>query len=1150
VTRPVSGRLVSADFLERRLAERFAGRLGEATADRARRRLTRWWQHASASIGPASSLRAVFEVAAGPLLDALGFDVQAPSFEPQARIARTIGSARRPGAGVARSATRVAVLVTLWGDDLDRRWREAVQHGLDLAADWCLACNARELRVVDARRTFARRHLAFDLELSLSDPAWFAAFWALCRAEAFGRRRAGAGSRCLLDEVADASAREAAAVSASLRAGVISAVVRLANALLAGCRRREPAPSALLDACLTAIYRALFVLFAEARGLLPTWHAIYREAYALETIRASVEREAAPAGLWDGFAALSRLAEAGCRIADLRVTAFDGPLFASARDGALDRARVPDAAWRDVLLDLTTVERRGGGRERVSFADLGVDELGAVYEHVLDHALVIERPAPAAGASRHAALRARLASSRAGRKASATFYTPRSLTDAIVRRTLAPLVAGRPAADILRLRVVDPAMGSGAFLVSACRFLARAYEAAVVREAQLRDHEIDGRDRAGFRRLVARHCLYGVDLNPMAVHLAKLSLWLATLAADLPLGFLDHHLRTGDSLVGASPADLARRGPASAPARSRRLPDLPLFAADAFSQTLGEVVPRREALAAAGDDSADIVRDKARMLATLERPGGDLARCKAVLDLWCATWFWPDRHAVPSRALYGDLVARLLGREPALSASQAAPALAAAAEAAATHRFFHWSLEFPEVFVDAGGATRAGAGFDAVLCNPPWDMIRADAASGRGPADRATACLARFVRESGIYTGASGAHANRYLLFVERALGLVRPGGRVGMVVPWGLAADHGASAVRRELFERTSVETFVSFDNRDGIFPIHRSVRFLVFTAAKNGGTTGLACRLGEVDPSVLDTLPDAGRDPGARVHLTPGLLRAVAGEDLAVPDLRTAGECRLLERLASAWPPLGSPQGWGVAFGRELNATDDRALLLERPGGPPVVEGRHLDAFRVHVEAATRFVRADELRRRPALARAAARERLAYRDVAAATNRRTLIAAVLPAGTLSIHTVFCSKVPLDDEARWVLCAILNSFVADWLVRLRVSTHVTTAIVERLPVPGPERVGVRRAELARLARRLARPGADTTRVEAEARLQAIVASLYGIDRAELDLVLERFPLVEAAIKDAARAAFEEELRYHRTACGAARSSSSSSCSS
>ncbi len=118
------------------------------------------------------------------------------------------------------------------------------------------------------------------------------------------------------------------------------------------------------------------------------------------------------------------------------------------------------------------------------------------------------------------------------------------------------LVRDATADDILRLRVLDPAVGSGAFLVSACHFLSAAYERALVAEGRYDSSDINETDRAGFRRSVAQRCLFGVDRNPMAVQLARLSLWLTTLAADRPLTFLDHHLRVGDSLIGASPLDL------------------------------------------------------------------------------------------------------------------------------------------------------------------------------------------------------------------------------------------------------------------------------------------------------------------------------------------------------------------------------------------------------------------------------------------------------------------------------------------------------------------------------------------------------------------------------------------------------------------
>ena len=128
---------------------------------------------------------------------------------------------------------------------------------------------------------------------------------------------------------------------------------------------------------------------------------------------------------------------------------------------------------------------------------------------------------------------------------------------------------------ILSLRVLDPAMGSGAFLVAACRYLASAYEAALVRDGAVSGEDITEVDRAEFRRAVAQRCLYGVDINPMAVQLGRLSLWLATLSADRPLTFLDHRLRAGNSLVGASLSDLARQPPGGD--RRARPTRLPLF---------------------------------------------------------------------------------------------------------------------------------------------------------------------------------------------------------------------------------------------------------------------------------------------------------------------------------------------------------------------------------------------------------------------------------------------------------------------------------------------------------------------------------------------------------------------------------------------
>ncbi len=203
------------------------------------------------------------------------------------------------------------------------------------------------------------------------------------------------------------------------------------------------------------------------------------------------------------------------------------------------------------------------------------------------------------------------------RKSTGSFYTPQTLTDYAVRRTLHPLVEGATADRILQLRVLDPAMGSAAFLVAACRYLARAYERALIRDGTVAESDIDDADRAGFRRLVAQRCLFGVDVNPTAVQLARLSLWLATLSANKPLTFLDHHLVCGNSLIGASPVDIARQPPGASSRRQPNRAEMPLFSNADLEPSLARAVVERRWLAETPDDTAAVVRDKERRLELL-----------------------------------------------------------------------------------------------------------------------------------------------------------------------------------------------------------------------------------------------------------------------------------------------------------------------------------------------------------------------------------------------------------------------------------------------------------------------------------------------------------------------------------------------------
>ena len=200
-----------------------------------------------------------------------------------------------------------------------------------------------------------------------------------------------------------------------------------------------------------------------------------------------------------------------------------------------------------------------------------------------------------------------------------------------------------PADRILKLRVVDPAMGSAAFLVSACRYLARAYERALVREEACREADLDESDRAGFRRQIAQRCLFGVDLNPTAVQLARLSLWLATLSANKPLTFLDHRLVCGDSLLGASPVDVARQPPPAAGRDPRRVQTQHYFPTRTSSCR-----SRARSGHAAGSPKRATTRSRSfeRKSDASQSPERRM-RWKAMADLWCACWMWPDDADAP-----------------------------------------------------------------------------------------------------------------------------------------------------------------------------------------------------------------------------------------------------------------------------------------------------------------------------------------------------------------------------------------------------------------------------------------------------------------------------------------------------------------------
>jgi hypothetical protein len=1105
----VSGALFPSRYLTDALVRDAAALRPDAVATAPiERRLQGWWKAVSARCGPVTATRVLFDVVAMPLFGMLGFRARDVAFDGR----RGHAILDTPGGAA------VALIVHPWATRPSAMARDVHLHAARAGADWCFVLAPPFLSLTAARGHATRRAIDFALPHVVNRPS-LDTFLAIARSDAFDRVHArGRAEPSRLDALIAKSHVYQDRVRRDLQHGVAEAIARLSDAC--GGAGRLSRQAAREDA-LTIVYRVLFLLFAESRDCVPHRQMLYARAYAMSRLCRDASQSNEP-GSWEGLAAASRLARLGCRTADLDVAAFNGKLFARTAAMSLERgrpARRPtrdserrDAAARAALVALGS--RPGpAGRESIAFRDLGVEQLGTIYERVLDLPLPADRPRESPRcdrAPRHSA----------ARKRTGTFYTPQALTELVVRRTLGPLVSGATADDILKLRVLDPAMGSGAFLVASCHYLAAAYEHALIDEGRANAADFADDDRANIRRLVAERCLAGVDRNPTAVQLARLSLWLTTLAAGKPLTFLDHRLRVGDSLLGAWPDDLSRlsdrRGQAGA---------LPLFADDDIDAAMRRISRPLGALFERHDDTLRDVRAKEALWRHITSESSALDPWRQALHLWCARWFWPRdaSSAPPDAAESRALIAALLRGDVSLPRAHVDARLRDVARAASAHAFFHWPLEFPDVFYGDDGHAKDAPGFDAVVGNPPWEMLRADPLErhqGDGTnvdhaSPRADRSLLRFIRGCGAYPSCDRGHLNLYQPFVDRAIALTRRHGRIGLVLPWGLATDDGAEPLRRRLLDETAVTTIVGVDNAAALFPIHRGTRFMAITASPGQRTHEIRAAMGLTRSSDLDALPahDVGGASAFPMRLTPRQIERISGSSRRFPDVRRATDLAWIERVCGSSPRLGAPDGWQVAFGRELNATEARRHMTST--GLAVLEGKHVTPFAVDVAASVdRLERIAADRLLPA--RPFERPRLVYRDVSGVANRTSLIAAIVPSGCVTTHTLLCLKTPLPLDRQHFLCALFNSYVLNAIVRALMGGHVTTTIVEALPVP-IWRGDRQQLTIARLGRRLASaPGSAL----AQAVLQALVARLYGLDSTELTRVLETFPLVPIADRE------------------------------
>ena len=692
-----------------------------------------------------------------------------------------------------------------FGLSLDERDREAGFHArsphsqilrylttADIESEslrWGLLTNGRVWRLYDYRaRPRASGYFEADLEVLL-DPDReedLRVFHLLFRRRSFTPQDGAAAS--FLDAALTEGRRYEDQVSADLSGVVFESVFpALVQSLADAAEKRGSGDSLpkIHKAALIFLYRLLFVLYAEDRGLLPVNDSRYDDYGLRKRVRDDIARRmeesdtfsAAASNYYDRLLNLFRIIDQGDP--SIGLPPYNGGLFAQNAAPLLETVRLPDAEVAPVIYDLSHAKDPQGNRRFVNYRDMSVQQLGSVYERLLERE-------PARGGDGEIAIRP----NPYARKDSGSFYTPQELVDLIVERTLKPLAEERlkafekkadalmsdrrpkaqrqaellkldPAEAVLDLKVLDPAMGSGHFLVTAVDFLSDyvaelieyvpavpewldgEYASPLVgRVASIRDEIIRRADelnwvldqeqltdQAIIRRMVLKRCIYGVDKNPLTVELAKVSLWLHSFTVGAPLSFLDHHLRCGDSLVGMRVSEAVKD--------LHRLAEMFAQSAIQSAETATEGMQLIEEMSDA--DVAE-VQASAELFSGVEKTTADL---RGLLDILCG-WRWLTAGMKKKeRAAFEGPLEVTLGRHPA----EAFKLLARGPEhlgndppkykewarfvenwnearaIAGREGFLHWEVAFPGVWRQWQDSRPQG-GFDAVIGNPPWDRIK------------------------------------------------------------------------------------------------------------------------------------------------------------------------------------------------------------------------------------------------------------------------------------------------------------------------------------------------------------------------------------------------------------------------------------------
>ncbi len=1039
-----------------------------------------------------------------------------------------------------------------------------VQEALNRSGEhqWAILSNGRKLRLLRDNASLSRQaFIEWDLEQIFEHELYseFALFWLLCHQSRFEQKlnEEAEPQPPIIETWIQSAAQEGIRALDDLRRGVESAITTLGNGFLAhqsNASLRESlesgalSPDGFYKQALRLVYRLLFVLVAEAKDALldpgaeeearERYHKYFSLSRMLPIIKST--RGTTHADAWRGLRLTLAQMRGGC--AGLALPALGGALF---EETVFDGCDISNEALYEALRGLMfTVQNNR--RQPVNYRDLGSEELGSVYESLLELTARIE--------GRHFEL-----FSAAGneRKKTGSYYTPAGLVKSLLDTALQPVIdralaAPDAQAALLSLKVCDPACGSGHFLTAAARRIASSL-------ARLRaggDEPTVGQMQAAMREVV-RGCIYGVDLNPMAVELCKVALWIESLEPGRPLTFLESRIREGNSLLGTTPALLEEGIPdeafspiegddkkACAALRKRnkleRAGQASLFD-ESWKLDLGDLRQTIASIEEVADTDIEGVRAKERMWKALEQSSAYLFTHQ-LADAWCGAFVW--RKVMDTDPKYlppiTQQVFEKLRKNPWDVDIKIRDEIKRLGE---QYKWFHPHIELPDVFADGAG------GFDAVLGNPPWERVklqekewfaarRPEVALAPNAAARKRLIAAleaddpdlhraflddsrraegesHFARSSGKFPLCGRGDVNTYALFAELNRALINPRGRVGCILPSGIATDDTTKFFFRDLSDKNALVSLFDFENREKIFPdVDSRMKFCLLTlAGESAATRAAAFVFFALRPEHID-------DEARRFELSRSDIALLNPNTRTCPIFRSSRDAELTKSIYRRVPVLineeqgedGNP--WGVKFQRMLDMSNDSSLfrtreeleaekfelrgnVFERAASTwgawhpplamkyllPLYEAKMLHHFDHRwatyastpdgldtrdVTPAEKANASFEVLPRYWVSEAEVEARLgihsphswllAFRDITNTTNERTVIASILPrvgVGNNAPIMLLGEEVTATQAA--CLIANLSSFALDFVARFKVGgTHLNFFIAQQLAVLPP----------------------------------------------------------------------------------------------